>query len=102
MFNVINVVRAGILAAGLLVAAAPAALAQGADARPAPASQAAQDEYVPLSELPESERLPAAPFLTSAYAFAWLAVVVYLLMLWRRLGRVEQELREARRTVGPR
>lgn len=94
-----RVVRPVVLVCSVLVAGASGVLAQSAQAPPGPASQAAQDEYVPIDQLPESEKLPAAPFLTGAYAFAWLAILVYLLMLWRRLGRVEQDLREARRTA---
>jgi CcmD family protein len=99
MFNVMRVVGPVVVAACLLSAGAAA---QESQPPRGPATQAAQDEYVPIDQLPESEKLPAAPFLTGAYAFAWLAILVYLLMLWRRVGRVEQELREARRTVGSR
>ncbi len=99
MRHVMGMARAAVLAAGILVAGAPAVQAQ---TTAAPTTQAAQDEYVPLDELPESERLPAAPFLTGAYAFAWVALAGYVLLLWRRLGRVEQELRDARRHAGPR
>ena len=57
---------------------------------------------MPIDQLPESEKLPAAPFLISAYVVVWGALLVYVLTLWRRLGRVEAELREARRDVGAR
>ena len=86
----------------LLGAGAPIARGQATQTPHGPVTTAAQEEYVPIDQLPESEKLPAAPFLIAAYAVAWGAILVYLLMLWRRLGRVEQELREARRTVGPR
>ena len=101
MLNVMSVVRAVMVAGSVLLASAPGVFAQ-ATAAPPPATQAAQDEYVPIDQLPESEKLPAAPFLTGAYAFAWLAILAYLLMLWRRLGRVEQDLGEARRAAAPR
>ncbi len=100
MRYVMGMARAAALTAGILLAGTPAAVQ--AQTTATPATQAAQDEYVPLDELPESERLPAAPFLTGAYAFAWVALAGYVLMLWRRLGRVEQELRDARRSAGPR
>ncbi len=54
---------------------------------------AAQDGFVPVTELPASQQLPAAPFLIGAYAFIWLAVMVYLWSIWRRLGKVEREMR---------
>jgi CcmD family protein len=57
---------------------------------------------VPIDQLPEGEKLPAAPFLVGAYAVAWAAVLIYVLMLWRRLGRVEQELQAARRATSGR
>jgi CcmD family protein len=87
----------------LLVGAnAPAALAQAAPSAQAPATTAAQEEYVPIDQLPESEKLPAAPYLIAAYVVVWGALLIYVLTLWRRLGRVEAELREARRLVGSR
>ena len=54
--------------------------------------KAAQDEFVPINELPPDEQLPAAPLLIGAYAFVWVALMLYLWSLWRKLGRVEQEL----------
>ena len=61
-----------------------------------------QDEFVPLDSLPPSERLPAAPFLIAAYAFALLALMFYVWTLWRRLGAVERDMRalEKRRATG--
>ena len=38
------------------------------------------------------ETLPALPLVYAAYGFVWLALVVYVLMLWRRLARVERDL----------
>lgn len=81
--------------------ASPAA-AQTTQPPSGPTTTAAQDEYVPIDQLPQDDKLPAAPFLIAAYAVAWGAVLIYVLMLWRRLGRVEVELREARRAVGGR
>jgi CcmD family protein len=102
MFNVMRVVRPLVVACCLLATGSSRVLAQATEAPRGPATQAAQEEYVPIDQLPESEKLPAAPFLTSAYAFAWLAILAYVWMLWRRLGRVEQDLREARRAVDSR
>jgi CcmD family protein len=57
------------------------------------ATDAPQDpqEMIQMSEL-ERETLPAAPFVYGAYAFVWVALLVYVFVLWRRLGRVEREL----------
>jgi CcmD family protein len=52
-----------------------------------------QSEFVPVDQLPASEQLPAAPLLVAAYAFAWLAVFFYLWTVWRRLNKVEAEMR---------
>jgi CcmD family protein len=38
------------------------------------------------------EQLPAAPLVFAAYAFVWLALVVYVFSLWRRMSRVERDL----------
>jgi CcmD family protein len=48
-------------------------------------------DMIPMSEL-QRETLPAAPFVYGAYAFVWVALLVYVFVLWRRLGRVEREL----------
>jgi CcmD family protein len=63
---------------------------------------AARDEFVPVAELPPDERLPAAPLLVGAYGFVWVMVLVYLFMLWRRLGRVEREVADLARQVADR
>jgi CcmD family protein len=58
-------------------------------AQPPPA---AKDEFVPVNELPPEEKLPAATFLIVAYSIVWLGLTGYVWSLWRRLGKVEQEL----------
>jgi len=99
MSNMLHAVRTLSLVS--LLALVPAAVtAQSAPpATPsAPGTTAARDEFVPIGELPPEDTLPAAPLLVAAYAVAWGALLVYVWMLWRRLGRVEQELRLARRS----
>ena len=54
---------------------------------------AGQSEFVPISELPPADQLPAAPLLVGAYAFIWLALMFYLWTIWRRLNKVETEMR---------
>ena len=53
----------------------------------------AQEGFVPIDQLPTPESFPAAPLVIAAYAFAWVAVFVYVWSVWRRLGRVEGELK---------
>ena len=49
------------------------------------------NKFVPLSELPPQEQLPAAPLLVAAYAFVWLAVFAYVVSVARRLSVVQRE-----------
>jgi CcmD family protein len=72
-------------------------------AMPAPAFQppAAQSEYVPVKDLPPVDQLPAAPLLVAAYSFIWLAAMFYLWTIWRRLGKVETEMRALEQRRSP-
>ena len=56
-------------------------------------AQPGQSEFVPVTEVPPSEQLPAAPLVIAAYAFVWAAVTAYIITMWRKLATVEQELR---------
>jgi CcmD family protein len=49
--------------------------------------------FEPVDKLPPAEQLPAAPLLVAAYAFAWIAVFFYLWTVWRRLSKVEADMR---------
>lgn len=62
-----------------------------------PPTGAAQDEFVPLDKLPPQEQLPAAPLLITAYIFVWLAIMVYVWSIARRLGKVESEIETLQR-----
>lgn len=53
---------------------------------------AAQDEFVPMSEVPLDEQLPAAPLLVGAYAFVWVAFIGYAWSVTRRIRLVEADL----------
>ncbi len=74
-------------------AAAPDVFAQAQTPPPA-----AQDEFVPLKDVPPTEQLPAARLVMAAYSVAWIVIAGYIFLLWRRLSRVEQEIQ----TVGQR
>jgi CcmD family protein len=56
------------------------------------AAQEPQSEFKPVTEVPASEQLPSAPLVIAAYAFVWLAFVAYVWVMWRKLGKMEQEL----------
>jgi CcmD family protein len=64
----------------------------------------AQGGFVPIDQLPAPESFPAAPLVIAAYAVVWLAVFLYVWSVWRRLARVERELKDvtARLTRGVR
>ncbi len=67
---------------------------------------AAQEGFVPVSQLPPDDQLPAAPLLVAAYAFVWLAAMFYVWTVWRRLRKVEDDMhalekRQAGRTRTP-
>jgi CcmD family protein len=62
-------------------------------------AQPGQTEFVPMTEVPASEQLPAARLLIAAYAFVWVAMMAYLWSIWRRLGKVEREMSELSRQI---
>ena len=70
----------------------------------AQAFQPAQDGFVPVTGVPASEQIPAAPLVIGAYAFFLLLMMFYLWTIWRRIGKVEAEMRalERRQGTGPR
>ena len=53
--------------------------------------------FVPIDQLPPADQLPAAPYLVTAYAIVWFAVILYTWSVWRRMDRVEKEIRELKR-----
>jgi CcmD family protein len=59
-----------------------------------------QTEFVPVSSLPPGDQLPAAPLLIAAYAFVWVAVLVYVWSVWRRLTKVETEMQALQKRIG--
>ena len=59
-----------------------------------------QSEFIPVTEIPASEQMPSAPLVIAAYAFVWLAFTVYVWMMWRKLGKVDQELQTLAAQLG--
>lgn len=57
--------------------------------KPAPA---AQDGFVPVSELPPVAEMPAGPLVLGAYAFIWGVVLVYVFSIGRRLSAVQRDV----------
>jgi len=83
----------------LLLAALPVLAGQS------PVGQAAapgQEGFAPISQLPPSQQLPAAPFLIAAYAFIWVALVAYLWSIRRRMGTLKHDIEILERRPLPR
>ena len=62
--------------------------------------QPAQDGFVPVTGVPATEQIPAAPLVVGAYAFFLLLMVFYLWTIWRRIGKVEEDMRALQRRQG--
>jgi hypothetical protein len=62
----------------------------------APAAALAQEAEAPARV---RESIPAAPFLAGAYAFMWVAVLIYVALVARRLGRVQSDIDDLRRKM---
>ena len=58
------------------------------------------DGFVPAQSLPQTEQIPAAPLLLSSYAFFLVLMMFYLWTIWRRIGKVEQEMHDLERRQG--
>ncbi len=56
-----------------------------------------QDKFVPIDQLPATEKLPAAPFLFSASAVVWLIAMFYIWTIWQRVNKLETEFRTLER-----
>jgi CcmD family protein len=80
---------------------APLAVHAGAQP-PSQPTPPGQEEFVPLSEIPPEEQIPAFTLLASAYGFVWLALVAYVWSVSRRLHRVESEIAALTRSGGGR
>jgi hypothetical protein len=59
--------------------------------------QSGSDQFLPLDKLPPGQELPAAPFLIGAYAFIWVAAMFYLWTIWRRVGKLGDEMKALER-----
>jgi CcmD family protein len=59
-----------------------------AGAQPTPSP----DEFVPISQIPAEEQIPAINLVAAAYAFVWLALIGYVWSLGRRLQKSETDL----------
>ncbi len=96
-----SVLMTSVVAAWLLCGPVAGLAAQPATPAPSPsapvgqAAQNPQDQFVPIKTLPQSqsEQLPAQTLVMGAYAFVWAVLLVYVWTVWRRLLKVEKEIR---------
>lgn len=63
-------------------------------------AQNPQKEFVPVQPGALQESIPAAPLVFVAYGFVWVALAVYIVVLWRRIANVERELGDLNRRLG--
>ena len=59
---------------------------------PQPQRPPGQEEFVPLSEIPAEEQIPAFTLVAAAYAFVWLVLAGYVWSVARRLEKVESDV----------
>lgn len=86
--------RAALLATILCLPAVVVAAQEPASSpasAPAQRPTAAQDGFVPVSQLPPTEELAPGPLVLGAYGFIWVAVLIYVWSLARRLNAVQKD-----------
>lgn len=58
------------------------------------------DEFVPISEVPPEDQLPAAPLLVTAYIIVLLTLFAYLISLARRMSAIRKDMAQLESTYG--
>jgi CcmD family protein len=56
-------------------------------------------DFVPMTPAPQ-DTVPGGVLVIAAYAFAWVAIVTYVFVLWRKTQRIERELADVRARIG--
>ena len=59
-------------------------------------AQPGQEGFAPVTG-PVTEQIPAAPLVISSYAFFLVLLFIYLWTIWRRIGKVEADMRSLER-----
>ena len=87
----------------MIVLLAAPAFAQAPAQPPATTPPPAQEGFQPFVPGQGAvEQLPATPLVFTAYALVWIIVVIYVWSIWRRLARVETEVRALQQKGGAR
>lgn len=60
-------------------------------------AQPGQEGFVQVTGAPAGEQIPAAPLVISSYAFFLVLLFIYLWTIWRRIGKVEGDMRALER-----
>ena len=87
-----DLVRLFGLVLALAVGAATVAIAAQPETKPPVTTPAATDGFVPVTDLPPAEQMPAGPLVLGAYGFMWAVVLVYVFLLSRRLQAVQKDI----------
>jgi hypothetical protein len=59
-----------------------------------------QGEFKPFTGVPPEQQMPAGPLVIGAYAFFLVLMMFYLWTIWRRIGKVEADMRALERRTG--
>jgi CcmD family protein len=81
-----RLIRCFVCVVLLLAPLAPTAIAAQ------PPQAPGHEEFVPLSEIPPEEQIPAFTLVAAAYAAVWVVLFGYVWSVSRRLHSVEREL----------
>lgn len=57
-----------------------------------PPQEPAREQFLPVDQLPPDERMPSAPFVVAAYSVVWILAMFYLWTIWKRIGKLEDDL----------
>jgi hypothetical protein len=57
-----------------------------------PPQEPAREQYVPIDQLPPTERMPSAPLVVAAYSVVWIVAMFYAWTIWRRIAKVEDDM----------
>lgn len=92
-----------VLLTGMLVLVPILGLGARAAAQDAqtPLGQPSLEGFVGVDTLEGVEQIPAVPLVLTAYAIVWVAVLAYVWLTWRRLGKVEADLERLARLQRP-
>ena len=65
-----------------------------------PQPDEAMNQFVPRSSLPPSEQIPGGRLVIAAYGFFLILMVFYVWTIWRRIGKVQQDMQNLERRQG--